>query len=151
MLTENYYHNGYVTHNLDGALEIFESRFGISDFVTSDATFNLKTPAGEQSSSVRIALRPGIELIQPVSGFQDQVTSYLPRDSSDPSPRLNHIALRRGDLASMRKEIHSLGLPVILETERPGVVVTIYVDARAELGHYLEFIWHAPSIQGHGR
>lgn len=146
MLMDGHYHNGYVTHDLDGALEIFANRYGIKDFATSELTFLLQTPAGEQSSTAKVALRPGIELVQPVSGFQDQILPYLPRDRSDPSPRFNHIAMRRADLAMMREEIRGLGLPVTLEIELPGLT-TVYVDARESLGHYLEFVWGSPVLQ----
>ncbi len=139
MLMEGHYHNGYVTHDLDGVLEIFASRYGIRDFVTNEQTFMLKTANGMQPSTVRIALRPAIEIVQPVSGFQEQILPFLPEDAGDPSPRLNHIAMRRSDLAAMRKEIAELGLPVTAEINVPGVT-SIYVNACESLGHYLEYV-----------
>jgi hypothetical protein len=51
--------------------------------------------------------------------------------------------VRRDDLAAMRAEIAQLNLPLAFEGEVPGLTY-IYLDTRATLGHYLEYVWASP-------
>jgi hypothetical protein len=102
-----------------------------------------KTPTGEQTSGLRVATawagRLQIELIQPVSGYIDPYTPFLPDDPSDAVPRFHHLAVRREDPIAMRSEAQSMGLPFAFESEAAGLSC-IFLDARARLGHYLEFV-----------
>lgn len=142
-----HYQNAYVTHNLDAAMALIDARFGKIDWIVFDPEMQLKTPHGIKASTVRAALgwQAGhqIELIQPVSGHLDHYLPVLPADPDDPTPRFHHIAVRRDDEAAMRAEIEALGFPLVFEGEVPGLVF-IYLDARATLGHYFEYVWATP-------
>ena len=78
-----------------------------------------------------------------VKGYLDHYLPALPPDQSDPTPRVHHIAVRRDDEAEMRAEIARLGLPLAFEGSVPGLIF-IYLDARATLGHFFEYIWASP-------
>ena len=147
MFLRGYYQNAYVTHNLDRAIELFGEVYGLKDFHTVDADMTLSTPEGDKPSQVRVGMawsgRIQIELIQPVSGYLEPYLPYLPADRSDAVPRPHHIAVRRNDLATMRQEARSLGLPLAFESGIPGLQC-IFLDARKSLGHYLEFVWASP-------
>jgi hypothetical protein len=147
MFMRGHYQNAYVTHDLDKAMQVISDRYGKIDWIVFAPDMNLRTPQGEKPSSVKAALGWAgglqLELIQPGAGFQDHYLPFLPADKSDPSPRFHHIAVRRDDLDAMRAEIEQLGLPVAFEGEVPGLVY-IYLDARASLGHYFEYVWASP-------
>ena len=142
-----HYQNAYVTHDLDAAMALIDHRFGTIDWIVFDPDMLIKTPDGVKESSVRVALgwQAGyqIELIQPVKGHLGHYLPYLPADTSDPTPRFHHIAVRRDDEAAMRLEIEKLGLPLTFEGDVPGMVF-IYLDARQTLGHYLEYVCATP-------
>jgi hypothetical protein len=144
MSFRGHYQNAYVTHDLDRAMELTGRSFGLQDFRVFDASMFLKTPSGEKASSVRVALAWAgglqIELIQPVSGYLDPYLSALPDDPKDAVPRFHHTAVRRDDLAEMRREVQSLGLDCAFETAGPGLTC-LFIDARQRLGHYFELVY----------
>lgn len=147
MIFHAHYQNGYVTHDLEGALEIMASRYGLRDLSRYDADVIVDTPDGSQPLQMRIAAGwsggLNIEVMQPVSGYVGPLTSMLPDDTSDPVPRLHHVALRRDDLDGMRREIERSGFPLAFGGEPSGMVFA-YLDARSVLGHYLELVWKEP-------
>jgi hypothetical protein len=144
MSFRGHYQNAYVTHDLERAMELTRYWPGLGDFRVFDASMLLKTPSGEKASSVRVALAWAgglqIELIQPVSGYLDPYRSALPDDPKDAVPRFHHIAVRRDDLAEMRREVDSLGLDWAFESGGPGLTC-LFLDARQRLGHYFEFVF----------
>lgn len=147
MFMRGHYQNAYVTHDLDKAMKLVSDRYGKIDWIVFEPDMMLRTPQGEKRSSVRAALGWAgglqLELIQPGTGYQDHYLPFLPEDKNDPTPRFNHIAVRRDDLDAMRAEIEQLGLPVAFEGEVPGLVY-VYLDARESLGHYFEYVWASP-------
>lgn len=142
-----HYQNGYVTHDLDGALEMLAGRFGLTGLSRYDAEVVVDTPEGRRDLSLRIAAGwaggLNIELMQPVAGHVGPLVSMLPADGTDATPYIHHIALRRDDLAAMRAEIAGSALPLAFGGEPRGMVFA-YLDARAALGHYLELVWKEP-------
>lgn len=147
MSLKGHYQNAYVTHDLDKAIRLLGERHGLTGFWPIEADFALRTPDGEESARMRVALgwvdRLQIELIQPVSGFVETYSAYLPADEADALPRLHHVAVRRDDLAAMRAEVAGLAAPVVFEGEGPGIQYVL-LDARESLGHYLEYVWATP-------
>lgn len=147
MSLQGHYQNAYVSHDLDRAMERIAKRHSVTGFNPIDVPMILKTPSGERPAHFRVALGWAgplqIELIQPVSGYVDAYTAYLPADKLDPSPRLHHVAVRRNDLAAMRQEIERLRLPIVFEGESPDLFCAL-LDARETLGHYLEYVWATP-------
>lgn len=153
MLLRGHFQNAYVTHDLDRAMELLANRFRIERFDRFDPEMVVMTAAGEQPLSVRVASfwvnGLNIEVIEPVSGYVDHYVSLLPSKRSDYVPRLHHLSFRREDQATMRAEIAKLNLPLAFEgplaikTAIPSLIF-VYLDARATLGHYVEFTWKSP-------
>jgi hypothetical protein len=147
MYLRGHFQNAYVTHDIDKAMRALSDRCGLADYVTFEPDMILKTPDGDKPSRVKAAFawagRLQIELIQPVSGFQEHYLPFLPADRTDFTPRFHHMAVRRETLDEIRAEIAQLGLPLAFEGGVPGLTY-IYLDARATLGHYLEYIWASP-------
>lgn len=148
MLLKGHYQNAYVTHDIEAAKQRLDATHGAVGWTQFEPDMVLKTVDGDREASVKAALGwyggLQIELIQPTRGWMAHYAPMLPPDPADPSPRFHHIAVRRDDEAAMRAEIAGLGLPLACEGSLPGVMVFIYLDARATLGHYLEYVWATP-------
>ena len=147
MYFKGHFQNAYITHDLYGALELIDNRFGKIDWIVFEPDMQLKTAEGIKESSVKAALgwHDGhqLEIIQPVKGYIDHYLPVLPEDKTDIVPRFHHIAVRRDDEAAMRAEIAQLGLPVEFEGEVPGLIF-ICLNAAKVLGHHFEYIWATP-------
>ncbi|TGD75846.1 hypothetical protein E4634_02970 [Mangrovimicrobium sediminis] len=153
MFLRGHMQNAYVTHDLDRAMEMVAERFGVESFDRFEPQMTVRTPQGEQPLSTRVASfwagGLNVEIIQPTGGYIEHYTSMLPADTGDAVPRFHHISLRRDDEAAMRAEIEALGLPLAFEgplsiREAIPSLVFVYLDARAVLGHYVEFTWKSP-------
>jgi len=142
-----HYQNGYVTHDLDRAVTLVEGRYGLTGWWRFEAEVSVETPACTATMQIRIASAWAgglhIEIVEPMGGADEHYRALLPDDPDDPTPRLHHWALRRDDLQEMRAELSASGLPLAFAGESPAMVFA-YMDARASLGHYLEFVWKAP-------
>ncbi len=147
MHLKGHFQNAYITHDIEKAIAIVDTHYGKLDYIRIDPDMVLTTPQGDKPASVRVALgwidTLQIELIQPVSGFVDHYAQVLPADTSDARLNFHHICMRRDDLAAMQAEIDAMGLPRAFEASYPGGHF-VYVDARATLGHYLEYAWATP-------
>lgn len=137
------FQNGYVTHDLDRAINLIAPIFGLSDFTRFEVELPLSTPHGAQTALVRVgtawAGKMQLELIEPVSGFVDHYCKVLPEDNSDFTPRFHHLAVRRESVDAMRSDAKRLGLPIVFESEGAGIAC-MFIDARSHIGHHLEFV-----------
>ena len=150
MFLRGHHQNAYVTHDLDRAVGLMSKRFGIEKFDRMDPDMTIRTSAGDRPLRVRVASTwvggLNIEIIEPVSGYVDHYVSMLPTDRADATPRFHHMSFRRNDEAQMRAEVARLGLPLAFEgpvTIKGAVppLIFMYVDARATVGHYIEYTW----------
>lgn len=146
MRLTGHYQNAYVTHDLDRALMMVGERYGLTGWSRFEAEVRVNTPHGETTMQLRLASTwaggTNHEFVQPLGGADEHYRSMLPPDPADPTPRLHHWALRRDDLAAMRAELAASGMPFAFGGESPAMVFA-YMDARASLGHYLEYVWKA--------
>lgn len=143
-----HYQNAYVTHDVDRACEALGKALGLDDWRVFEVEFPVQTQQGELLQATKVACAWGgglqVELIQPVSGFIDPFLPSLPTDKADASPRFHHISLRRESMDEIEAEIAALGLPVVCRGGIPDLQYT-YLDARPQLGHYLELVWASPA------
>jgi hypothetical protein len=145
-LFANVWQLGYVTSDLDRAIELMAARFGLQHCVrlpTGGATFLVGDEPSEWEARFAMGSRGGliVELIEPVAGTIDFYTRILPADGSF-AVRLHHLAtfVETGDEAweRIRGLLADSGLGfdytlLIADRVRAG-----YVDTTAELGHFLE-------------
>jgi hypothetical protein len=138
---------GYVTTDLDQAIEIFAQRYGFPSF----ARFNGKRAVEYQGQPAMLDLSFAladfdggqIELIQPNPGCVALYSDGLPKSGF--AMHLHHVAMPfdgdaarwEGFAAELAAQGRSLAMEVRL-SERSGF---LYVDERATLGHYLEYVW----------
>lgn len=144
MIFRGHYQNGYVTRDLDRAIELLSAHCGIESLSRYDADVIVDTPQGRKPLCMKIAAGwaggLNIEVMEPVSGHIGPLVSMLPPDQDDLTPRLHHVALRRENLDDMRREITNCGFPLAFGGEPEGMVFA-YLDARSTFGHYIELVW----------
>jgi hypothetical protein len=145
-LLANVWQLGYVTTDLDRATEFMADRFGLEDcrrLPSDTATFLAGDQAVPWEVKVAMGARGGLilELIEPVAGEIDFYTEVLPK-TGEFAVRLHHIATytATGDAEwdRIKTILTQSNLSVDYTVLIPGRVRAGYVDARAELGHWLE-------------
>ncbi len=145
-LLANVWQFGYVTTDLDRAIEFMSERFGLEHCLSlpSDtATFLVGDEPAPWEVKVAMGSRGGtiVELIEPVAGAIDFYTRVLPDDGSF-AVRLHHVATFMENGGDEWERVAGLlaasGLKVDYTVLIPDRVRAGYVDATAELGHWLE-------------
>jgi hypothetical protein len=148
VLLENHFQNCYVTADLDLGIATLKEQYGIAKFKVlsrgEGPGQRVRTPHGEGDlvvkAGVAILGNLTIELMEPVSGpveiFREFLVPGLPL-------RLHHIGLYTDDIEGVRDQNERLGRPVVMEGGYAGGGYA-YIDARATLGHYLEYVWPIP-------
>jgi len=145
-LFANIWQLGYVTTNLDRALEELSTRFGFEHqfrVPSGGATFLAGDEVVPWEARFAMAARGGliVEVIEPVSGAVDFYRQALPADGSF-AIRIHHLAtfIETGDEAW--NQVGGLLAAADLRFDYtmliPGRVRAGYIDTRAELGHFLE-------------
>lgn len=138
---------GYVTTDLDRGIDIFARRYGIPSFArfTGKRAVEYQGQPAMLDLSFALADFDGgqIELIQPNPGCVTLYSDGLPEAGF--GMFLHHVAMPfdgdaarwEGFAAELEVQGRSLAMAVRLG-ERSGF---LYVDERATLGHYLEYVW----------
>jgi hypothetical protein len=145
MLLNNFFQNAYVTRNLDYAVAQARKHHGMEKFIFFEPDMEVYTAQeGRGPCKVKVALgwvgALQMEFIEPVSGNIGHYLDYLPKDKSDNSLRFHHMCMRWKNWDEARAEVDRQKWPVAYEGGVEGVKF-VYLDARATLGHYLEYLW----------
>jgi hypothetical protein len=145
-LFANVWQFGYVTNDLDRAIEFMAERFGLEHCVklpAGGATFLVGEEPAEWDARFAMGARGGkiIELIEPVAGEIGFYTRVLP-SNGEFAVRLHHVAtfIEPGDLAwhKLRTLLAASGLKIDYTVLIPDRVRAGYLDTTVELGHWLE-------------
>jgi hypothetical protein len=154
MFFENQYQIAYVTADFKLATSILCDQFGVKEFkgLEGDKVVENRvwTPEGEADIGMRAAIAQvgslTLEVLEPVSGATGIFTQML---TPGQPLRVHHIGMRCEDIDAVRAEHERHGRQVVMA----GSFKTarfMYVDARATLGHYLEYA-SAPPEYWQGR
>jgi Glyoxalase/Bleomycin resistance protein/Dioxygenase superfamily len=148
----------YITRDLEAALEHCRRELGLAAFHVSDSEVDVISGGRVQRLAVRAAIanigRRQFEIIQPVSGPIEVYTGAVDLDSH--ILNFHHIAIAvRGSLMNWEKlleEIRAGGDEIAFEFPAKlgpeAMVCFCYVDTRKRLGHYTEYLWWAPQLDG---
>lgn len=143
------YHIGYVTTNIDRATQEFAERYGVSKFRISRRTSSLPgMPAMLMDQAHAFAGPLQIELIHPLSGDDDIYRDLLPAEGF--AIRHHHFGFMMNGEADIQRIAAALaanGIPIAFDAFIPNVERVILADARAVLGHYLEYTYLKPKIR----
>jgi hypothetical protein len=145
-LFANVWQLGYVTTDLERAMELMAGRFGLEHCVklpTGGGTFLVGDQPAEYEARFAMGARGGLilELIEPVAGEVDFYRRFLPADGAF-AVRFHHVAtfIPVGDeeWERVRGRLGASGLGFDYTLVIPDRVRAGYVDTSAELGHWLE-------------
>ena len=144
-LLANVWQLGYVTTDLERAMDTMSERFGLTHCLrvpADTATFLAGDTPVPWEVEVAMGARGGliVELIEPVSGEIEFYTRVLPDDGF--AIRLHHVATftepGEDEWARIEGLLAAAELKVDYTVLIPGRVRAGYVDTTAELGHWLE-------------
>lgn len=145
-LFANVWQYGYVTNDLDRAIDLMTARLGLERAVAlsaAGATFLVGDEPAAWEVRVAMGARGGVivELIEPVAGEVGFYRRFLPADGSF-AVCFHHVAtlIAGGDLEWERARalLAASGLRFDFTVMIPNRVRAGYVDTGAELGHLLE-------------
>jgi hypothetical protein len=145
-LFANVWQVGYVTTDLDRAMDVLGERYGLEHCVkvtTEGSSFAVGDRPAQWEARFAMGSRGGtiVEVIEAVSGAVDFYRRFLPSDGSF-ALRFHHLAtfVDTGDeeweriRGILRASDHDFDYTMVI----PGRVRAGYIDTSAELGHLLE-------------
>jgi hypothetical protein len=145
-----FYQQAYVTTDLDQALAVFRDAYGVPSFLTMDANYEIRYRGLPSLLNVRMALcnlnGVQIEVIEPREGCVDLYLEGLPKTGFGMAH--HHVAVRiEGDFERWKRwraEVGAGDRAVAMEGDLGPSAQFIYLDDRARLGHYTEYLWSSP-------
>jgi hypothetical protein len=149
---------GYVTRDLDAALDHCREELGLEGFHQSQSCAPVLAGGRVQELHLRSAClnlgRNQIELIQPISGPIEAYTEAI--DLAARIINFHHVAIAvRGPFSEferVRREVGNSGDPVAFfhpaDSQDEPLVAFMYVDTRERIGHYTEYLWWADKLTG---
>lgn len=138
----------YVTNDLDRAMNMFRSTFGIPRFFTRERVELQNQQFQTQSAPMVINVAIGwtgtlfLEIIQPLTA--DAIYGRnLPKDKF--ALRQHHIAFAVHNWDDFLKELTAEGKSLVFSGEVEGMIHTGYWDGRDTIGTYVEFYCNTPA------
>jgi hypothetical protein len=133
----------YATSNIDEAARRLSAIYGIDRFlITRDA--EVESPEGSLRLHSGQAFVNGrhIEVIQPAGGADGVYRDMLTKDGfSLCVHHYGHLTRDPGEWAQIQAFIGEKGWRIALGGNFADMMHYVYVDTRADLGHYLEFMY----------
>ena len=138
--------------DLEVAFACFERDHGVANFHRVNSELESIVPGGVARSQVALGWSGArqIEIIQPLSGAVHIYSDALEGFSG--LMRFHHFGIRvRGEVEDWARFREGIGLgarPVVFEGKIGEDCHFAYVDERATLGHYLEYMWLSDRFAG---
>jgi len=147
---QGFFQLAYVTTDLDRALGVFADQFDVGEFADLGERALALDDGGE--TRIRVALSfvgsLQVEIIEPRGGRDDIYRRALPAEGFGLVwHHVGFIVPSLQALADARGELTRGGHEVVLSGGTPTTSVFFYADARATLGHYLEYLYLSPERQ----
>lgn len=148
----------YITRDMDAAVAHAAAELGITGFSSSESeievlSFGQKRKLGVKAAIANIGTRQ-FEIIQPVSGAIEIYTDEV--DLSGHILNFHHVGIAvpgpRAAWDALLDEVRASGdefaylFPAVASPD--DKLCFCYVDTRARLGHYTEYLWADPSLAG---
>ena len=141
MLEGYHFQNAYVTRDIDKWIKTFSERAKVDKVMTYEGTTEVTTVKGKGTQTNKLAFiwvgDLQYELIQPVSGDVELYKEALPEGDG---LQFHHVCMRVPEWDEFRARVNEQPYPVVLEGGNEFLRF-LYLDARAFLGHYLEYVW----------
>jgi len=135
---------GYVTCDLEKALEVYKTRFGVDKFMT----FNTRDMNPDAEHHVKVGLAwTGDVMIELIEAAGDHPLYACAMPQNGFGIQLHHMGYLVDDEAGWREALAWLEeqrLPVVSHTKSGTMLELVYADGRDAVGHHLEVIWAFP-------
>ena len=146
MIVGRHFQNAYVTRDLDKAVAQFKDRADVRKVIEAEVRVPLWTPQGEGEGLQKLAFvwveDLNIELIQPKEG--EVLALYRDALPDDDGLAFHHVCHVVDDWDAFMAKVEQQPYPIVLKGGTPGMLQFVYLDTRAWLGHYTEYVWMAP-------
>jgi hypothetical protein len=137
-----HYQNAYICDDIEAAIAQFRTHTDTGEVAIHDVDQTISTPTGPKRVSSRLAFiwigDLQYELIQIVV---DETGIYANCQSNGGPLRFHHICMRVDNWDSFRAKVDQQDFPLVMERAGDDQLKFLYLDARATLGHYLEYVW----------
>ena len=148
----------YITRDMDAAMRHAETMLGITGLHRSESeievmSFGQKRTLGVKAAIANLGSRQ-FEIIQPVSGATEIYTEAV--DLSTHVLNFHHVGIAvPGPYAEWERLLEDVcasgdafAFQFPAEPAPDARLCFCYVDTRARLGHYTEFLWADPALKG---
>ncbi|PNU04203.1 hypothetical protein [Novosphingobium guangzhouense] len=152
----------YATRDMDAAIVHAETQLGITGLRRSESEIDVLSYGERRRLGVKSAIAnigaPGgprqFEIIEPVSGVTEIYTDAV--DLSAQILAFHHIGVAvpgafsewQALLEELRAGTDALALQFPAEPSTGAKLCFCYVDTRAKIGHFTEYLWADPSLAG---
>jgi hypothetical protein len=136
---------GYVTNDCSEAVRRYREIYGVADFLCLDGNETVVAPGKIATLNVAMAFVKGtmIEFIEPAGGVDMLYREGLPESGFGiRQHHLGYAMFHEAEWEAAQRVVRSLGLPVVLQGETPEVIRYQYLDLRADIGHYIEYLYY---------
>lgn len=141
MLEGPHFQNAYICRSLDEANAQMRRMGATRDLTVIPIQQQVQTPTGTKSMDIKAGLtwvnNLQYELIEVAS---DEVGIYGDWKFDGPLG-FHHQCTKIEDWDDFRARVDRQHLPLVMEATSNGGLKFLYLDARATLGHYLEYVW----------
>jgi catechol 2,3-dioxygenase-like lactoylglutathione lyase family enzyme len=146
MIIGRHYQNAYVTRNLDHAIARFREHADLRTVLQTEVEVKLWTPHGEGVGVQKLAFiwieDLQFELIEPQSG--EVLALYRDALPADDGLVFHHTCHRVDDWDAFMALVDRQPFTIVLKGGTPDALQFVYLDTRALLGYYLEYVWMVP-------
>lgn len=136
---------GYATTDCKEAVKRYGESYGVANFLLLPNTVSTIAPGRTATINVAMAFVNDtmIEFIEPVGGADTIYREVLPTDGfAVRHHHLGYAIFSEEEWAAIQEAIERQKVPVVLNGESPGVMRYQYVDLRADIGHYVEYLYY---------
>lgn len=140
-LFDSFFQVGYVTTDIEKALEYYRTKFGAENFWIFDTSIARPDDPFPNKIALGWIGDTMVELIEPSAGKDDPLYGdAMPDDGTafHHTGYLVHDEVRWKEVLAM---LEAAGIPTIRGGQVGDTLEFVYADARAQVGHYLEFVW----------
>jgi hypothetical protein len=151
LLSDGLYKLGYVTNDLDWAVEHCRTTLGFAGFLRFEPRPRIRRADGRSGAAhLRCAFSTGservVELMQPLEGLVDIWAEPL-AGTDVPTIRFHHVGVIVDDLAAVLKSAADVGMRPVQESSVPGVLSVAYLELPG-LGHRVELVQYDQGVGG---
>ncbi|ARR56788.1 hypothetical protein HY78_26765 [Rhizorhabdus wittichii DC-6] len=148
MIPFNIFQTAYVAADIDAAVALAARRFGVAEMqVNRDVAIETGRGAALCHFALAFAGPVQIELIAPAGGTDEVYRDMLPPDGG---LRLHHIGCLVGSDAewdAVLADAAASGVAMPVRGDFGGLMRYVYLDRRAEIGHFVEYMRPGPAGQ----